>query len=416
MKKQNKWIISLGIAMLMGIANTAVLYGMEPTGKDELTLYFEKLIKKKILPKDIERNIRRLQLMHDALLFSVNEKIFFNDAPINLTATSGNKVITVIGNNILIFEVDLVNHSKRLPSFILPFYRKHISSIAMDGNKIVMGFDRGGTVEILDMNKIMENTEVMQGANNTQFYRVNTNQLLFLEKQMKEVDSVAISGNKVVTLSANIVETWNANDGTLLHTFTIPDKEFSLAVIGGDKAATLSGYTLKIWNIENDMLVNTLPVNLDGKILSLAISNHYVSFGLENKAFIFKMDLSEPGKSATLPEAKTIKSVALSDERSVILAGGSAYTRPVSMSIVLQGTPEDNPLLWLIHYATITQAEFIKRAYAAIIAGEDLIIALPEKFGEIKEGEPQAQRDGRTYFSFPAHVREYLRSNFNIRK
>lgn len=45
-KLQNKWIISLSIVMLMGIANTAVLYGMEP----EQPFY-------KTLPKELKQEI-----------------------------------------------------------------------------------------------------------------------------------------------------------------------------------------------------------------------------------------------------------------------------------------------------------------------------------------------------------------------
>ncbi len=73
-----------------------------------------------------------------------------------------------------------------------------------------------------------------------------------------------------------------------------------------------------------------------------------------------------------------------------------------------EGTPENNPILWIIQKANIQQLHLINRAYRATKANYDLIIDFP-KLSVIQEYESQAQRDveyilpfHRLYVSFYA--------------
>lgn len=80
----------------------------------------------------------------------------------------------------------------------------------------------------------------------------------------------------------------------------------------------------------------------------------------------------------------------------------------------LKGTPETNPLLWIIHNTNMLQCDFIQRAYEKTIAIKDFIITLPKKFNVIEEDELQEQMDCRIYFTLPCAVRAYLRTRLKI--
>ena len=101
-----------------------------------------------------------------------------------------------------------------------------------------------------------------------------------------------------------------------------------------------------------------------------------------------------------------------------VVTGSADKTAKIWSLKPLAGTPQDNPLLWIIYNATVPQLNFIDRAYQATIAQpeQDLIIALPAQLGKIQNTDTQEQVDGNIYFSFPEQVRKYLRDNLNIRR
>ncbi len=69
----------------------------------------------------------------------------------------------------------------------------------------------------------------------------------------------------------------------------------------------------------------------------------------------------------------------------------------------------DNPLVWIIKEANRPQLEFIKRAYEATSAGQEIIITYLQQFSNIEKSELYKQTDVSLYASFPATVQEYCK-------
>jgi len=237
----------------------------------------------------------------------------------------------------------------------------------------------------------------------------------------RAVTSVAIAGDKVVTGSYdNTAKIWDINTGQLLHRLGRRGSVFSVAIDGDTVVTESRDQTAKIWDINTGQLLSTLPGYKD-KIKSVEVlanvaiaGNKIVTASKNNVASI--CDLNTRQLQRTLKgHTDLVCSVAIAGDK--VVTGSYDKTAKVwSLLPNLQGTIENNPLVWIMEEATIPQLDLINRAYKVTIDERGLmIIALPEKLGKVEENELQEQRDGRTYFSLPANVRQYLQDRLKIR-
>ena len=381
MKKMQ--IIGLSITLFISLANSTVSYGMEPEQQEEgielLQASFEVLLStmsygmktaqqkeeiecqmcfEKWLPKELQQKIRRLQLMRNAVEFlglQLPIKLVGHKFVVDSVAIVGDKVMTRNNRSVKIWDI---NTGQLLQTFVANI--NGVSSVAIADDKVVTGsFD-----------------------NSAKISDINTGQLLHtLDGHAGCVNSVAIAGDKVVTGSSDYtVKIWDISTGQLLYTIKGHKKKITSVAIAGDKVVTgSSDVTATIWDINRGQLLRRL-VGHRGAFRSVAIAGDKVVTG--------------SGK----------------------VAESEDYTAKIwSLSPNLQGTPEDNPLVWIVENATIPQLDFINRACRATIDKQDLmIIALPKKLGKVEENELQAQWDGRIYFTFPEFVRKYLRNRLQI--
>jgi len=424
------------LAILSGLVISSAVFGMEVTEEDGLTHYFKELTKSGTFPKDVEQNIRRLQLMHKAISFLSSSSIkTFNSAyGVVSVALEGPIVITAGMDD----SVSL--HNIKTGAFDSE-YSKMPRAVAIDKGTIVVG-SSDGVVTIWNVQREYQLTKIKT----------------FQEKHRRNVTSVAKKNDLIASASLDgTVKIWNIHNDQPLHTLTYTAELNSVAlndnivvagatdgnaivwdVLSGKQLYVLphrgnvnalaindtmiltgseSNTYVGVWNIHNGTILGRLnPVKSDG-ITAIAMNNDTAVIGSSfGKTIIWNIHNNTLRTFKVYHDDRQFTSVAMSGDLCAI--GTSRAKNSVSVLLVdpFKGTPEDNALLWIINYATVTQADFINRAYEKTLAEKPLIIAMPEKLGEIKEGESQEQKDGRIYFSFPTHVREYLRGRFNIAK
>ena len=109
-----------------------------------------------------------------------------------------------------------------------------------------------------------------------------------------------------------------------------------------------------------------------------------------------------------------VYAVAINDD-TVVTGSWDCTAKIWPLALTLQESPEDNPLVWIIHNADRSQLDFIQRAYEATIAGQELIIALPEQCKNKDDNADQKQIDGDMYATLPPAVQKFLQTRLNIR-
>ncbi len=306
---------------------------------------------------------------------------------INAIVIAGDKIVTASDDKTAkIWDIKDGNPPKTLSG-----HTGKITSVAIAGNYVVTG----------------------SSDNTAKIWDIKTDKLLHtLAEHTNSVKTVAISDDKVVTGSRdNTAKIWDINTGKSLYTLVGHDSEVFLVEITDDKVITRSSsYNAKrTWNINTGELLNTslrgsnLIANTGDKQVSMSINNGVVITDLKTDQYY------------TLKGTRNVLATAAHDK--VVTASSRNNMAHIwSLSPKLIGKPENNPLVWIVENTTVPQFDFVNRAYKATIEIKDFIIALPEKLGEIRETESQAQHDGRIYFTFPERVRDFLRVNLNIRK
>jgi WD40 repeat protein len=266
--------------------------------------------------------------------------------------------------------------------------------------------------------------------------------LLRILKYPDGIDSIAFDSDsnrlafsvggqvKVITIDNNRVR--------LLTTISIPDTQWVKVAIHGNIVATAlptEGF-VKIWNIAARKPVLIFDQESDYNIHSIVANGNFVAYA-ENEAGIIQVYVINSKESFSLICSEEAKDLAMSGDviatgdykteiwdlntrrlvatintgmDKVALSGSVLVTSVtdfdpeiLSLTNPFAGTPDTNPLLWIIHFATIPQADLIKRAYQATIANQEFMIDWPSE-------------DAKVFLSFPAHVRQYLTARLKIRR
>jgi len=253
-------------------------------------------------------------------------------------------------------------------------------------------------------------------------YDLTTDKCIFTFTENDRIETLALHKNKVVTALQNrTVHIRDIDTNTLLSIQTrgmrypIAIQNNNVIVVGADESA-------QMFDMNNGELLKTfinglLPEGGPHDIQAIAANDNLVAAVIYYQAFkIWDMHTGNLLKTIT-------GSLSLSDNPSPLLAINSHYIAMADWGQSAQvwrllpdlnGTPENNPLLWIMHKATTSQQDLIKRAYEATITHKKLMITLPENPGITTIGESQEIKDGRLYSTLTLAVRNYLRSRLNI--
>lgn len=417
---QKKWFISFGMAMIISIVNPA--YGMETEKQKEekeFLMYF------KTLPQELQLATHRLLLMQEAIPFLAWQPISFeNGDTVSAVAISDDILITGSERS---GRIKVWNMANGQPLYTLKKRNSSIASIAINGNIAVAtaGFD--------DIARV---------------WNITNGQILY-ELEIDYADSVAINNNFVVG-SSDTIKIWDITNGQLLHTlegsagpvaisgnlmaFVVsPDKkatilkitkdtiqplltltqetdQISNVTISGNKLVTVSGQrnkddmlvpsnTAKVWDL-NGQLLHTL-VGHTKFIYKIAISDNLVVTGSrDNTVKVWDINKAEPLLHTF--EVPSISSVAINKDFVIVGSHDQSAIKIWSLS-PFKGTTQDNPLVWIIHNADMSQLNFINRAYEATIGEQELIMD---------------SKDLKLFIELPLHVKRYLiaRLKINISK
>ncbi|MBA3751485.1 hypothetical protein H0X06_01610 [Candidatus Dependentiae bacterium] len=283
------------------------------------------------------------------------------------------------------------------------FDHKNLSSIALSGDKLISG-SYDGSIKLWDM---------------------HTGKLIDELERTEQVLAVAITHDKLAIGSLDaITRLWSVKIGDIKtgESITLGGDNghfgsIESITIKGDKILTKAcGDPIRIWNIYTGELVlefcsgfNLGEISKDYAIMSDVLSGATEIWDIHTRKLL----------RTSAESTNTYRHLAVQGDKVVIMP---RVYRPTYIAKILplvvdiKGTSEENPCRWIVKMADNVQLSFIQCAYEATSAGKDFIIDLPEKLGIIKKNETQEQVNGRIYFTFPEHVRAYLRNRLNIRR
>jgi WD40 repeat protein len=295
-----------------------------------------------------------------------------------------------------------LKHSEKVPDHAIPFSLRTI----IYGNRMAQLSQEDRSICVLDINtgeilfKFTEPKSLVHVAMNNKILvtvtglsrfstdihvkDMNTNADVLRFKTKTAVKSIVLDDNNAIILGLcdGEVHIYDACKGSLLKTLTIKNNPHSdssdvqAVSVHGTMLAACTSTMLKVWknkDIDEALTIQTTGCSGDRGIL-LAVGNHFAVSSLwDNNAQVMRLAPN------------------------------------------LDGTPENNPLLWIQKKANSTQFDLIKRAYEATIAQKQLVVTFPENSEIVSVNESQEQKDGRVYPTIALAVRKYLCDRLNIR-
>jgi len=424
MKIQKKLTISLGIALFISLASSLVLYGMKQPRTEEIGLDITQF------PADVQSLIAQKfqQLkMENTIKFLANAPIIIlegHTGMINSVAINSNIVVTgSVDGTVKVWDATT---GKQFIWYI--DHNSPLNSVAINGDIIVTA-SIDGIVNISKTNGELLHTfrenfpilaVVISGNKLTSVLMrqlndylisiqdINTGKLLRIQEGGPNYSNVTISDNIILTgsISNNILRLWDIDTGKLLR--TIENTKVDLAIIVGNKIVNAfnEGYvnlgpakmTIIIQDINTGQPLHIISQPADGYIVSVTGSGDKVAIGSGRKG----KGITQIWDVNTYQKLRAVEGLygAISDDKVVTAKDNVAKVWSLDP---FKGTPETNPLVWIINNATVPQADLIKRAHQATIAGQEFIIAFPSE-------------DAKLFLSFPMHVKQYLLARLKIRR
>ncbi len=436
----NKWVISLSIALIISLVSPTVSYGMKRARENgPLTENFLTPFKEEFIP-EVQQKIQNLMLQ-DAITFLSWQPIILT-GPIGHTggitsvAINGNIVVTGSRDNTAKIW-DISNGDPQLLHTLIG-HTGWINSVAISNNIVATGsFDHTAKIWDISNNQLKLLATTPQGPHGhmsviksvaiqgniivtgswdgtAKVWYISNNklQLLYIltrpNGHTDEVSSVAISDKVIVTGSKDrTAKVWDISNGQLLHTIEGPYGITSVAISGNLIVTGSSDGMAKLWDIGTGQPQLLYTIARTNGVTSVAIHNNIIAIGLWNGITkIWKINNNQLQLiHVTLgPNGHTddVGSVVINDK--FVVTGSNDKTAKIwPLSPNLQGTPQNNPLLWITQNATLPQANFINRAYEATSVDQEFIIAFPSE-------------DAKVFLSFPRHVKQYLLDRLTIRR
>jgi WD40 repeat protein len=420
MKVQNKLSIGLAIVMLIGFVCPMILRGMEEQ-EDELSMYFKQL------PKELQLETRRLQLMRNAVMFlGFSQPLYTHKAHIkriDSVAISSDKAATGSWDETAkIWDLRTGQLIRALRC------NGYVTAVAIEGDIVVAGLSNG-SIQIWNINNdqplrifkghtgkghtsgvksvaISGETIVTGSEDETvKIWNINKDEpIRTIERSTQGVASVAMSNRIfIIGLQNGKAEVWNMHWDKPWHTLIVDTRQIYAVndvAIGNNIVVTgSSDKTIKIWNLNK---LEDKPLHLKGhtqSITSVAINGDRVASGsYDGTAKLWSTHSNMPLHTFKVHEDQVIK-VALNDDM-LVTGAEDGVVKMWDLKPFNKGTPQNNPLVWIVKEATIPQLILIKYAYEATVAGQEFIMD---------------SKDLKLFLSLPKHAQKYLLERLNIK-
>ncbi len=264
----------------------------------------------------------------------------------------------------------------------------------------------------------------------TGVWDIHTGQQLDKIKHDNDVESLTAHDNYVALVLHNgLVKIWNINDKDDTRIIDPISKATSVAIIKDNIIIGTRSGDLEMRNIhtlflphnafDKDVIhwfVNT--TNRPNKVTSITVYQDKILAGhRDGTTKIWDMLTWNLLHTLAGPNEHTASITSIVMDSDIVITGSKDCTVKIwPLKVNYLGTPNNNPLLWIIYNTNIPQLNFIWRAYEATQAEKEFVISLPKKLGIIEEDESSEQTYGRIYFTLPQFIREYLRNRLTIRR
>ncbi len=427
----NKWIIRLSIIILTSLISPTMSYGMKrprEEGNKELHEEF------KLLIPEVQQNIQNFML-HNAIIFLAKYPIILNG--ITKIKISGNKIVTVsTDDSAKIWSIE--DRQLKLLQTIngLDGNPARVTSIAIQDNNVAIGslndsakiwHINNGQVQLLHTltapnintenatavaisgNKVVIESQFLGvGRSGMTMWDIHTGALLKANTFLNAIDGIfiqdlAIGNNHLVAfLSGGMIIIWDMNTNKNGRLTPQNIAQHSQA-ISGDRGIAIVQGTVKIWDTTAVKELGTIRGNRPNQpiipILDAAISGNNIISSLGNGTVkVTKIDAGLQLRLSTTNN-HALTSLGVSDTAAVGVDEQNAIAKIWLLSPPLEGTIQNNPLVWIKEKATMSQANVIKQAYEATIAGQEFILD---------------RKDLQTFSELPMPVKRYLLNRLRI--
>ena len=442
---QKKLIINLSIAMLISLAMPVVTYGMKRTREEEVKketdiVSREELHKEfKLLLPEVQQHIQNLML-GNAIRFLATHPIILNN--ISKIKISGNKIVTVSADNIAkIWSIDN-RQLKLLDTITGPDGNPaHVTSVAIHDNNIVVGSlndaakiwhidndqlqllhtltaptintESSNPVAISATKAIVESAFPRNNRIGITIWDITTGAPLYIIPFLDAnggvfIQDLAVGNDRLVAFLTNgMIIIWDMNTGKVLSRRLTPQMiSMHSQAISGNRAIVIVDGIIKVWDIHTDKGLWTItlkkgPNEQPIPALHAAISGDKVVASLaDGTVRVLDMNTNKQQRLATRNN-QTLTSLAVSDTAAVGIDNQNGSAKIWLLSRPFEGTPQNNPLVWIVENATMSQANLIKQAYEATIAGQEFILD---------------SNDLQVFSGLPMPVKRYLLNRLTIRR
>lgn len=396
MKKYSATLVSLS---LMFVISTTM--GMEVHDESKKCRNESKKCLRifKELPRDIQQIIRQLLV--------TNIVTFLGQRPIMLTA-SGYHSIAAMDDN----EVTMRTYSTDLETWDLATGRLKKRTSGVDSflriDSVICG-DKVATKNGFDV----------------KVCNIVSNACLLAFKEDNYIRAIAMDDDKIVTGSACTIRMRNIQTGDITHCFWGKGTILAITLYGDILLAGEMGF-VQLWNLQTGIVktlkseddsghrndVTSLAMNMnEDKVVTVCDNRTLKVYDIHTARLLKTFNRFNNSRDA----GANVESVAINDHCVVYVPlRGPVLIFPLSPN--LEGTPGYDSLKWICDEADPLQINFIRRVCQATADENKLILALPKNWNKIEEDESREQQDGRTYFTLPVRVREYVRNSLNIRR
>lgn len=309
-----------------------------------------------------------------------------------------------------------------------------IKSLAINQDKLAAGVGGPGnsTVMIWDvhsgtllhelkghsnriMNIALQDNILVTGSddNTAKIWDINDYQLLHsLEGHKWWVNVVAIHNNKIITGSMDhTIKVWDKNNGQLLYTFEEHNGYINTLAICNNKVISGSeDCTIKIWDINTGEVLHTLMGHTK-EIAKVLVNDNTLLSTSSDSTRTWNINTGQPLYTITHKKNNDWHSIA-TFSRDTIITNTSNIVKIWPLYGDLN-KPEfydpDHALFWIRHNLLPLQANLISRINF-INNKVTFFIDTHAEFNTLRDTD-----DMYIWLTFPAHVRDYLMSQLNIK-
>lgn len=402
---QKKWIFCVGILTGIYCTEPLFLYSMS----DDNSSYIIRL-----LPKELQEYI----LLSEDIGFFKDTISFLGAQPITLAKPDMH--MTAI-ESIALYGDILETKSWCSWRWHTVLWNIHTGKFIHANTEICKPWEEYCSVT-LDNNKALSIVPVYhlnKSPKSTTLWDTQTNQKLKIIDHARSIKSMTADGNCVVmVLNNGQIKVWNTDNKSDSHIINPHGIATSAAIKKNIIAIGFKTGAVEIRNRDTRDLIHCFIIKSPQKITAMTIHDNKILAGYRNgTAKIWDIITRKLLHTLAGPNQHTDIITSMVMDSNIVATGSEDCTIKIwPLKVNVLGTIDDNPLLWIMYNANAPQLNFIWRAWQATQTKQEFIISLPIKLGTIEQDESPEQTDGRTYFTLPPMIREYLKNRLKIRR